>query len=187
MKILNYIGDNPDNECTNQAIAIELFDNKTIKGYGCKQHGLNGKNADLDNTGQCAVDQIAIIDPVGKDSDTMFIRLYLNRYVNICQPTDDDEYREAAMQKIADEIILSTDEYSGEWTGSDYWCFSMNEVIDVPLSVEEFDNPDLKMLADRCIEWVSNSEKGRNFEDFAKNLNESIDSLYKMCNTDLGL
>jgi hypothetical protein len=185
MKTIDYLGDNPDNECTNQDIAIALLDNKTIKGYGRRQHGLNGKDADLDNAGQCAVDQIAIIDPNG--ADTMFIRIYLNRYASICQPTDDDEYREAAMQKIAEEIILMTDEYSGEWTGSDYWSFSMNEVIDVPLTVDEFDNPNLELLAERCTDWVHNSEEGKNFEEFATNLNKSIDQLYDMCDTDLGL
>jgi hypothetical protein len=181
----NHIEDNPDNECTNQDIAIALLDEKVIRGYGRRCCGMNGKNADLDPEGQCVVDQIAIIDPVG--SDTLFIELYLNRYVNVCTPTDEDEQREQLLQECAENIILMTNEYSGEWTGSDYWCFNFTEVLRVPLTVEEYDNPDLVLLAERCADAIYNSEEGKEFEAFAKNLNESIDSLHNLCNTDLGI
>jgi hypothetical protein len=181
----NYIGDNPDNECTNQEIAIALLDEKVIKGYGRKCCGMNGKNADLDPTGQCVVDQIAIIDPV--NSDTLFIEMYLNRYANICIPTDEDEEREKLLQECAENIILMADQYSGEWTGSDYWCFNYTEVLRVPLTVEEYENPDLVVLAERCADAIYQSKEGLEFEGFAKDLNEAIDSLQNLCNTDLAV
>lgn len=186
MKTLSdHIGDNPESECTNQEIAIALLDEKVIKGYGRKCCGMNGKNADLDPQGQCVVDQIAIIDPV--KSDTLFIEMYLNRYVSVCMPTDDDEEREKVLQECAENIILMADEYSGEWTGSDYWNFNFTEVLRVPLTVEEYDNPDLIALAERCADAIYSSEEGKQFEDFAETLNEAIDSLHKLCDTDLGI
>lgn len=186
MKTLtNHIGDNPDNECTNQDIAIALLDEKVIKGFGRKCCGMNGKHADLDPSGQCVVDQIAIIDPVGED--TLFIELYLNRYVNICIPTDEDQEREKLLQECAESIILLADKYSGEWTGSDYWNFNYTEVIRVPLTVEEYENPNLFLLADRCAEAIYKSKEGNEFEEFAEDLNEAIDCLHNLCNNDLGI
>jgi len=182
---IDYLGDNPDNECTNQDLAISLLHDKVIVGHGRKGHGMNGKDADLDPQGQCVIDQVAIIDLI--KSDTLFIEIYTNRYVNVCTPTDEDEEREEVLQECAEAIILMNDEYSGEWTGSDYWCFTMNETIRVPLSVEEYEHPNLEMLADRCAEAVYNSPSGKDFELFASSLNEAIDCLHKLCNNDLGI
>lgn len=169
--------------CDDQSIAIELLDGKVIKGYGSRCCGMNGKNADLDSEGQCVVDQIAIIDPV--HSDTMFIELYLNRYVNICTPTHENEERERLMQEQAEAIIMYTDDYAGEWTGSDYWCFNFTEVLRVPLTVEEYENPVLSNLADRCADAIYNSQEGKAFEKFAADTNKLIDNLYELSNNDL--
>ena len=181
----NHLGDNPDNEYVNQEIAIALLDEKVIKGHGKRCCGMNGKNADLDPEGQCVVDQIAIIDPVHED--TLFIELYLNRYVNICTPTHEDEERERIMQEHAETIIMYTDEYAGEWTGSDYWCFSFTEVLRVPLTVEEYENPNLELLADRCADAIYNSEEGKAFEKFAVGTNKSIDNLYDLSDDELAI
>ncbi len=35
--------------------AIDLTDDKTLKDYGRRQHGLNGKDADLDKDGQTVI------------------------------------------------------------------------------------------------------------------------------------
>lgn len=181
----NHLGDNPENEYVNQEIAVALLDGKVIKGHGKICHGMNGKDADLDPEGQCVVDEIVIIDPVHED--TMFLELHISRYVNICTPTDEDEERERLMQEHAESIIMFADEYTGEWTGSDYWCFSFTEVIRVPLTVEEFETPDLGLLADRCANAIYNSEEGKAFENFAKRTNKLIDNLYELSNDALGI
>jgi hypothetical protein len=181
----NHLGSNPDADTVNQYIAEQLLNGKTIRGYGKSQHGMNGKDADLDAEGQCVIDSIEIVDPVG--ADTMFIELHINRYANICTPTDDNEDREEMLQECAENIVMSTYEYRGEWTGSDYWCFSYYEVIRVPLFVEEYEEPNLDALADRCAAAVNYSPAGKEFEQFASDLNRSIDELHNLTNDELGL
>jgi len=181
----NHTGDNPDTDSVNQHIAEQLLNGKCLKGHGKVQHGMNGKDADLDPAGQCVIEEINIIDPV--KSETMFIELHIARYANICTPTDDDEQREEVLQQCAENIVFGATEYSGEWTGSDYWCYSFQEVIRVPLLVAEYENPDFVILADRCADAVYNSPEGKNFEQFAIDLNKQIDNLYNLSDEDLGL
>lgn len=181
----NHLGDNPDLENINQTIAEHLLNGRTIRGYGKAGHGMNGKDADLDFCGQCVIEDIVIVDPVG--SDTMFIELHINRYASICTPTDDDETREEALQECAESIVCDAWEYKGEWTGSDYWSFSYYEVIRVPLFVEEYEDPNFDSLADRCAAAVEYSPKGKEFEQFAIDLNKAIDELQNLTNDELGL
>lgn len=183
----NHIADNPDFNNVNQFIAQQLLNGKSIRGYGKSQHGMNGKDADLDSEGQCVIEEIVITDPV--NSETMFVELHVYRYVSICTPTDEDEKREEALQAYAEFIVMDANAYSGEWTGSDYWSYSMNEVIRVPLSVEEYENADenLDTLAERCATAVYNSTEGKTFEKFAADLNKAIDDLHELTNEQLGI
>jgi hypothetical protein len=171
----NHLGDNEDMDNINQDIAFQIYQSETIKGHGRVGYGMNGKDADLDCNGQCSVQSIVIIDPV--NSDTMFIEIELYRYVSICTPTHEDEETERKLQDMAESIIIDTTEYRGEWTGSDYWMFSMEEVIRVPLLVEEYENPNYQELAARCAYTIYNSSEGQKFETFACNLNQTIDKL----------
>lgn len=179
----NHLGSNPDLDNVNQFIATELLQDRVIKGYGKRGHGMNGKDADLDEYGQCIVEEMYITDPV--HSETMFIEMKINRYASICTPTDDDEVREEKLQNMAEEIVMCACEYSGEWTGSDYWQYDMQEIIRVPLSVEEYENPNLDELAQRCSNAIEASKEGKDFEKFATDLNKSIDELYKIEDLDL--
>jgi hypothetical protein len=174
---------NTDLENLDQYIANQLLDNKTIKGYGKAGHGMNGKDADLDDVGQCTVEDIFIVDTV--DSDTMFIELHINRYASICSPTDDDEDKEEFMVDAAECIVMSATEYRGEWTGSDYWSFSTEETIRVPLEVEEYENPNLEVLSQRCADAIYNSDEGKDFEEFCTSLNKAIEDLQQLSIEDL--
>lgn len=171
----NHLGDNPDMENVNQFIAEQLLFNKTIKGYGKVGHGMNGKDADLDDGGQCVVDEIFIIDPV--KSNTMFIEMHIERYASICTPCHDDEEKEIEMQEVAEMIIMDHCEYEGEWTGSDYWSYKTKEIIRVPLTVDEYENPDLDILSKRCADAIYNSKEGSEFEEYVTNLNKKIESI----------
>jgi hypothetical protein len=61
----------------------------------------------------------------------------------------------------------------------------MEEIIRVPLTVDEYENPDLDKLAERCSNAIFNSEEGKAFETFATDLNKAIDDLYKIEDLDL--
>ena len=181
----NHLGDNSDMENVSQSIAELLLDRKTIRGHGKPGHGMNGKDADLDEGGQCVIEEINIIDPVG--SDTMFMELVILRYANICAPTDEDEAREEALHETAMNIVCDAWEYQGEWSGSDYWSFNYFETIRVPLMVEEYENPNLDALADRCAVAVEYSPKGKEFEQFATDLYNAVEDLHKLTNEELGI
>lgn len=171
----NHLGSNEDMDNVNQDIAFHIHQSEIIRGHGRIDHGMNGKDADLDCRGQCSVQSVIITDPV--KSDTMFIEIELYRYANICTPTHEDEKTEQQLQDMAEFIVMDSTEYRGEWTGSDYWTFSMQEVIRVPLLVEEYENPNYEELAARCANAIYNSSEGQQFENFACNLNQTIDQL----------
>jgi hypothetical protein len=181
---LSDIGNDPS-----QSIAEALLDDQTILGHGRRQHGLNGKNADLDKGGQCVIKSITILDPV--KSDTLIISIEVQHYANICTPTDDDEKREKSLQENAEFLVMDACAYSGEWTGSDYWCFSHNETVKVPLTLDEYEEDtneeNLKLLAERCADAVYNSSEGNDFETWSGELWQSVEDLHKLTNEALGI
>lgn len=168
-----------------QIIAEALRTEKSIVGYGRTQHGMNGKDADLDAGGQCAIRSVAIIE-----TNTLFIELHIERYANICIPTDDDKNRQDALQENAQFIIEDATAYPGEWTGSDYWCFNMEETLRVPLSLEEYEREtrgkNIDRLASRCAKFIRKSKEGRAFERWAAELYHRVNALHKLTNAELG-
>lgn len=93
------------NNCHDEERAIDLHEGKTLKGYGRRQHGLNGKDADLDVSGQNVVKSALWFD-----DGTILIEGY--RYALICPDAD---WTEA----LAMEIIVGSG-YPGEWI-DDCW------------------------------------------------------------------
>jgi hypothetical protein len=178
----------------NMMMVDELIrDERTIKGYGRAQHGFNGKNADLDAEGQCVVKSLVIEDPVGAKDMRIAINLHL--YADVCEPylepregeTEEDfEQRQSNAMDVATEIVCDTQAYSGEWTGSDYWCFSHDETLYVPLTVDEFDLLESKdqatidSITDRVAKAILvGSEDMRDFEQTMSQLNKEINELSK--------
>jgi len=92
---------------------------KKLKSLGRRGHGLCGKDADLDYGGQIKVNSAILM----LDNDPPIATLKLNIYANICSPNNDDK------AEIAQELILDENRYYGEWTGSDYWCFSLGQTF----------------------------------------------------------
>lgn len=101
----------PDRHGLNDEQPIDLTEDKTIKGYGRRQHGLNGKDADLDYGGQNKVNAAW-----WREDGTIEIEGV--RYASI---VPSDEWNEE-QHTLAQEIIFDVP-YSGEWDG-DYWVFS---------------------------------------------------------------
>jgi hypothetical protein len=92
-----------------------------LEGLGKRGHGLCGKDADLDNGGQ-----IKVLNAWVNDDD--HAGAVLSIYANICEPSQNDDESEEAYEErrdAADQLVASWDAYSGEWTGSDYWAFSL--------------------------------------------------------------
>lgn len=90
-----------------------------LKSFGKRGHGLCGKDADLDYGGQ-----IKVISAILQlDNDPPTAQLVLSVYANICSPNDEEK------AEIAEEIVMDENQYHGEWTGSDYWCFSLGETF----------------------------------------------------------
>jgi hypothetical protein len=169
-----------------QAIATTLKTGYCLYGIGRQQHGLNGKDADLDSTGQCVIDSIA----VQHGESGYFLDLEFHCYANICHPTSekedetDSKKEQEQIMDIATEIVCDTTEYSGEWTGSDYWCFSSGEItLNVPITQTEYDagavEDNLATLAERCLDAINNDpeRRCRAFEEFAAGLNEQMNDL----------
>jgi hypothetical protein len=90
---------------------IDLCEDKTLKGYGRRGHGLNGKNADLDAGGQNVV-LSAWWFVEGQ------IEISGQRYAVIspCEEATEEQ------MGIATEIVCCTS-YNGEWDG-DYWVMT---------------------------------------------------------------
>lgn len=77
----------PD-DSPNQTIHDNLCDGTILIGYGKRGHGMNGKDADLDRTGQCLVTSLETVDPIGANS--MRVDIHLRLYASICAPTGED-------------------------------------------------------------------------------------------------
>ena len=101
----------PMRPITRPGEAFDLAEDKTLKGYGRRGHGLNGKDADLDECGQNAV-TVAVWD----DADTIHIQG--RRYASLVP----DENWSEEQTDLAQEIVSGAG-YPGEWDG-DYWILS---------------------------------------------------------------
>ena len=94
---------------------VEFVDE--LKALGRRGHGLCGKDADLDPGGQIRV----ISATLYLDRDIPEAIVEVEVYANICCPVDDER------AEIAEAYVMDETSYHGEWTGSDYWCFSLDD------------------------------------------------------------
>src|SRR5262252_58357 len=112
---------------------IDLRDEKTLKGgYGRRQHGLNGKDADLDG-GQI------VIESAWWFEDHVHVEGHC--YGVVCAPdTQAEEHPEHAetLQQMALAIVCDHTRYSGEWDG-DYWVFSDHFSLRIPIPARIYD------------------------------------------------
>ena len=145
---------------------------------------MNGKDADLNYGGQQLVESLVIIDPTGEESMKVEINLYL--YASICEPVleTEDEKKQKEASEWAEALVCDENQYSGEWTGSDYWQFHTNIKTSVSLSVDEYESVDngnaqtLDAIARRIYDECMNNEEALAFEESMSDLAKSVDEIH---------
>lgn len=163
-----------------QAILQEIETN-----YGRKNHGLFGKDADLDPGGQLKVKEIRVLDLVKRTN--LVVRAEVYQYANICTPTDDNEKRQEALQEHAQFLIEDFTQYEGEWTGSDYWCFSRKANIETECTVDELEENQVKKVAERLVKAIQSNAQVKEFCLAVTDLYNDINNLHKLSNKDLNI
>ena len=110
----------PDRAGLNDEQPIDLQDGRALKGYGRAQHGLNGKDADLDYGGQNYIKSALWFE----DGT---IHIEGRRYASIV-PCDgaSDEQIDVATAIVCDSCA------PGEWDG-DYWGLGEDYSLDLHL------------------------------------------------------
>jgi hypothetical protein len=150
---------------------IDLREGKTLKGYGRRDHGLNGKDADLDYGGQLVVKQAWWFED-GK------ITIDASGYAAIVprEYPEDGETQEHfdRYMDMATEVVCGGPGYSGEWDG-DYWVFSnpfsLTLQLDWDDSLTDEENIDAALaLAYDALE-KANAEFEREMTQLAKDIN----------------
>ncbi|MBI9082702.1 MAG: hypothetical protein JEZ11_03835 [Desulfobacterales bacterium] len=149
---------------------------ETLARFGRVGHGLCGKDADLDPGGQIKVVSACYFDA----GETWRAEARLQVYANICSPEGEEE------GEIAESIIMDENQYHGEWTGSDYWCFSMrsplissNDVhvvsVNFPIDLDNEPTPDAvaQLLSDAI--WSDPEIKA--FQASMADLSRAIDAI----------
>lgn len=143
---------------------VQLHEGGTIKGYGKRQHGLNGKDADLDYAGQNWVDEAWWF------SDRIEISGY--RYSTICPPEDDEYGNPIMLPDVQAEIVCGSG-YPGEWTG-DEWCMRDDYNLTVPFDWQD-NLGDEENIASACTAAVAAIEKDSvNFEREMTYINKAL-------------
>lgn len=168
-----------------QTINEKLCDGTILIGYGKVGHGMNGKDADLDSGGQCLLKELVTVDPLHAKS--MRIDLVLHQYASVCEPYTDEMDEEDAEQanELAQEVVCTWNEYSGDWTGGDYWQFRNDLTVSVNLSVEEYDaiedgcEKTLKLIGDRLSDKIFKGKEVLPFEENMSKLNNAISAITK--------
>ena len=135
---------------------VMLNEGKTLPGYGSADEGLNGKDGDLHETGQCAIEEAWWF---GES-----IRCVLTCYATICPP--EDETKDA-------QPYVSDLPFSGEWTGDD-WSITTGEiVIEFPTEAETEEQAQEELLA-----AINTDPTVQNFEVEIGGLNRMLDAWY---------
>lgn len=143
---------------------LDLREGKTLKGYGRTDHGLNGKDADLDEGGQNVVREAYWFD-----SDT--IHIVGSRYASICGSEDWTE----AQWEIATEIVCDAPE-PGEWDG-DYWVLTQDYELHVtcPWSDDETEEENIKRACAAAHDAICEDSKA--FEESMSALSKAMNSI----------
>jgi hypothetical protein len=108
---------------------LNLVEDRTIKGYGKRGHGLNGKDADLTPHGQ-----LAVLEAFWFEDGT--VRAKANAYATYCpdeERLDDDDY-----MALCHAVVICAPG-TVEWSGDD-WCGG--EEVTVEFTLDWDDNLD---------------------------------------------
>jgi hypothetical protein len=103
---------------------IDLAEDGTLKGYGRKQHGLNGKDADLSAGGQNKIKTAFWFED--------HIEISGHRYASIVPSENWTEEQKDSAQ----EMVCGCG-YPGEWDG-DYWIVGEDYRLNVPCEWKDY-------------------------------------------------
>lgn len=159
----------PDRYFGNQEQPIQLHEDGTLKGYGRRQHGLNGKDADLDASGQNKV-KSAYWFAHGT------IQIVGTRYANVCPPLCCQNNRDDECWDVATEIICDCP-IAGEWS-DDYWSLSDGDytlTVTCEWNDSETDEQNIARACEVAFDAINiDSEE---FEQTITGLHEQIEAL----------
>jgi hypothetical protein len=144
--------------------AFDLADGDTIKGYGRVQHGLNGKDADLDYGGQNRVSEAWWME-----GGTISISGH--RYASICP----GEHWDDQLMDAATELVIDCG-YPGEWDG-DYWVIGEDYSLSLTLDWDDEKTEEENLKAARAAAVSAISEDSAAFESAMTALAKSMDTL----------
>lgn len=102
-----YLSD-PLDYCDELANTYRILNEKVrqdcaIRGYGRRDHGMNGKDADLEGVGQCVVTELVPVAPT--NSEDLRIDIKLRLYATICAPSGESFDHEAVIQNASPEEL----------------------------------------------------------------------------------
>jgi hypothetical protein len=81
----------------------KVRNDRALRGYGRRDHGMNGKDADLESCGQCVVTELV---PVNDPKSAGFrIDICLRLYATICAPCNEWFNYEAVIKNASEEDI----------------------------------------------------------------------------------
>jgi hypothetical protein len=176
--------DEPDHGLT--AFAQRVFDQ--IDGaYSKKGHGMHGKDADLDPGGQLVVKSIVVLDPVKRKN--LLVRAMVHQYASICAPEDEngDDERTSAMNEFATDIVCDEMRYNGNWTGSDYWSFHHDTIIECECTADEVEENAFEGVAERLVAAIHANQEVSDFIKSMADMANEISALHSMTDEQLGV
>ena len=143
-----------------------------LESLGRRGHGLCGKNTDLDPGGQILVCGAVVLP----DRNIPIISIKVRVYANICCP------EEPELSDIAESCVMDQTQYNGEWTGSDYWTFSLQDqepyVIEANLSSvdvpDDADDIDKNKIAQVAYNAIFSDDEIKSFRKAMTNLSKTI-------------
>ncbi len=143
---------------------IDLTEDRTLKGYGRRGHGMNGKDADLNYGGQNVVESAFWFEDG-------HIEIEGYRYASL---VPDEEWTEA--QTAAAQEMVGWLSYPGDWDG-DYWV--MNDqyrlTVDCPWNDEETEEQNIKRACRSAYDAINANSK--NFEQELTDVSKAFDRL----------
>lgn len=149
---------------------IALHEDGTLKGYGRRQHGLNGKDGDLDETGQNQVETAWWF----ADGH---IEIKGTRYADVCPPLCCQNNRNDECWDVAQEMVADLP-YEGEWS-DDYWYLGEKYNLEVQCNWndDETDEQNIARATEAAFDVINTNSA--EFEQAISTLHKQLDELGK--------
>lgn len=166
---------------------VDLREERTIKGYGRRQHGLNGKDSDLDTSGQLYVKEAwwfveggikvvargyASLVPADASSFEPYV---LKQHPDLTDPD--------VIERICDEMrsvymdhcfeLVCGEGWEGEWDG-DYWVLGHDIELDLELAWNDDLDDDANTAAACALVQDELHKANQEFEEAMRSFNHQM-------------